>query len=60
MNCPNCEKELNLHDWYGTNMGFTRTPKKIGDIYKCDNEQCESYEQSFHTRNGELLEGFPC
>jgi hypothetical protein len=60
MNCPNCKQELKYHDWFGTNMGFTRIAKKIGDIYKCENEECENYEQFFYTRREELFEGYPC
>jgi len=60
MECPSCNEELEYHDWYGTNMGFTRVNKKVGDIYICKNEKCESFEQHFHTRNDELLEGYPC
>lgn len=60
MDCPTCNRELEWHDWYGTNMGSTREPNKLGDIYICQNEECESYEEHFHTRQGELCEGYPC
>ncbi len=60
MNCPNCTKELVYKDWYGTNMKFNGSGNKKGNIYSCENESCESYEEHFHTRNGELQEGYPC
>lgn len=59
MECPNCEKELNCIDWYGFNMGTGREIKS-GDIYKCLNEDCLSFEQHFYTRKGQLNEGYPC
>ena len=60
MLCPYCSHELGYHDWFGTNMG--RNPHKTGDIYICQNEDCEAYEQHFYTRinDNELYEGFPC
>ena len=65
MNCLYCEKELKYHDWYGTNMPLgehsSRVPNKRGDIYKCENEECDQYEGFFYTKNGdELFEGYPC
>jgi hypothetical protein len=71
MICPYCEYELEYHDYYfkgnyeaynkgHSNSGF----KKLGDIYRCPNEDCESqvFNGHFHTRgdNDELIEGHPC
>lgn len=60
MECPYCEQELTYDDWYGTNMGYHRENNKLGDIYKCENESCEAFEEHFHTRNEELVQGYPC
>ncbi|MFQ3543532.1 hypothetical protein Q7A53_05550 [Halobacillus rhizosphaerae] len=70
MECPCCESELAYEDWYYTgnysayekgyeDSGF----KKLGDIYKCSNEECDYFEEYFHTRNNDdsqLFEGYPC
>lgn len=62
MECLYCGEELKYHDWFGVNMKFDGTGEKRGDIYKCENEKCEAYEETFYTRNGsdELHEGYPC
>ena len=60
MECPYCEKELDWHDWYGTKM-WSSSPKKSGDIYRCQNEECEVFDEYFYTDgNGEVHEGYPC
>lgn len=68
MECPYCEEELHCNYYYYTgnlaayekgdsNSGF----QKLGDIYKCDNEECEMYQESFYTDSqDELYEGYPC
>lgn len=64
MDCPYCGKELKYHDWFGTKMKFNGSGNKKGDIYKCENEECESsdFNNSFYTRGNsdELHEGYPC
>ena len=65
--CPYCEELLKYKDYYGKNLmldNFDR-PKpgfvKSGDIYKCENDRCIMYQESFHTdATGELHEGYPC
>lgn len=62
MECPYCEEELNDHDYYGRGIPGRSDFQKVGDIYKCENEECEAYQQTFYTRgnNDELHEGYPC
>jgi hypothetical protein len=34
--------------------------ERMGDIYKCVNEECEMYQEYFYTdKYGELYEGYP-
>ena len=69
MKCPICGNELKYCDYYGTNLhldsfdnpkeGF----KQEGEIYKCENEDCDSYAFNyyFHTdKQNNLKEGYPC
>ena len=67
MECPECEEELQYVDFYGRNLhldSFGRVKdgfEKEGDIFKCKNEHCTSYEEFFRTSyNGELRYGYPC
>jgi hypothetical protein len=73
MECPYCEQELHYHDTYGTGrheyyygtaangIHYPSTWKKLGDIYKCENEECEAFEQHFYTdERDNLHEGYPC
>ena len=73
MECPCCGEELNCIDHYGTGrpehyygtaangIYYPSTYEKLGDIFKCDNEECECYEEHFYTdTNDELHEGYPC
>ena len=61
MKCPYCGEELEYHDYYGNGIPGRNDFKKIGDIFKCENEECEAYEEHFYTdRNDELCEGYPC
>lgn len=61
MNCPHCEQEMNYQDYYGLGIPGRNDFKKIGDIYKCQNEECEVFDTHFHTNNsGGLREGYPC
>lgn len=75
MECPYCEKELIYQDYYYTGRpeGFFGTVangihykqssdyKKLGDIYKCFNEECQRYQEHFYTdMHGDIHEGYPC
>lgn len=62
MVCIYCEEELNYWDTYGFGIPGRSDFKEIGDIFKCENEECECYQETFYTKNndGELYEGFPC
>jgi hypoxanthine phosphoribosyltransferase len=68
MECPYCGSDLKWHDYYGKKQyadHYYIYPQswieKTGDIYKCNNEECESYEQDFYTdKQGDLHEGYPC
>lgn len=61
MECPYCEEELQYHDYYGFGNPYGPQFVKQGDIYKCDNDSCEMYEEHFYTdKQDELHEGYPC
>lgn len=61
MNCPYCEEEMPAHDYWGIGNPFRSDFVKRGDIYKCQNEECEMYGESFYTdQSDELHEGYPC
>jgi hypothetical protein len=63
MECPYCGQELEYHDYFGRYLGKDRWDKK-GEIYKCQNEECESmvFNYFFYTRldSDNLQEGYPC
>jgi hypothetical protein len=66
MECPYCKEELTWDDVYGRNLRLDRWDRikpgfeKVGDIYRCDNGNCE-YQGFFYTDFGdELHEGYPC
>lgn len=67
MECPYCGEELKWDDVYGRNLRLDRWDRikegfqKEGDIYACNNEECE-YQGHFYTcsSNSELHEGYPC
>jgi len=68
MECPYCGCELKCTDYYGKRQiaeHYWQYPQswieKEGDIFKCDNEACEMYQESFYTDSrDELYEGYPC
>jgi hypothetical protein len=60
MECPYCGLELIFEDYYGRGLS-EHAFEKLGDIYRCNNEDCESYREYFYTdSNDELHEGYPC
>jgi hypothetical protein len=77
MECPICNEELDCIDYFyqgrperftgtagcGLHYPATKDYKVIGDIYKCNNEDCEGYQESYHTHRenpDDLHEGYPC
>ena len=62
MECPYCEKELNYDTYWGRTC--THQDGHIeGDIYQCENEDCEMYQESFHVHRSnpdDIHEGYPC
>jgi hypothetical protein len=68
MNCPYCGAELTLDDYYGKTQHaehYWIYPhswiEKEGDIFKCNNEDCGAYQETFYTdKQGDLHEGYPC
>ncbi len=75
MECPECEEELVNHDYYycgrpesfygtaGNGIHYPATPnyRKLGDIFKCGNEECECFDEHFYTdEQGNLHHGYPC
>lgn len=69
--CPACTSDLQWKDEYFTGrpesfygnaangIHYPSTKQHLGDIYQCMNEDCECFQSHFHTRNGELIEGYP-
>lgn len=76
MECPYCGQELSFEDTFGNRdyclnaIGYypdypvERNPVKGGDIYRCDNPECEMYQEYFYTLDSDekpiLYEGYPC
>jgi hypothetical protein len=62
MTCPTCEQELLLIDYFGR-IASHQDGHVEGDIYQCENEDCESYQEYYHTHRStpdELHNGYPC
>lgn len=62
MECPICNKELTCIDYFGRILNH-QDGHVEGDIYQCQNEECEGYQEHYHThRNNpdDLHEGYPC
>lgn len=62
MDCPTCGEELLHEDIYGR-LCAHQDGHIAGDIYRCENENCESFMEFFHTYRSnpdDLREGYPC
>lgn len=59
MECEHCEEELTWEDYYGMGIPGRENFEKIGDIYRCDNEDCDGHLY-YTDRSGDLHEGYPC
>lgn len=68
MECLYCRGDLEWEDSYGNRdyIIFGNISGKIGNIYKCTNENCESdvFDNIYHTigndDSDDLIEGYPC
>lgn len=68
MQCPYCEEELLRIDYYGYTKyseHYWIYPRswieKEGNIYQCQNDECERFCDYFYDRcDGDLIEGYPC
>ncbi len=67
MECLYCQQELTCEDFYGKNLRLDNLGKikegfiKTGDIYRCQNEECDYFDEHFYTDSqGNLHEGYPC
>lgn len=61
MECPECGTELEWIDYFGPHQGGGSI-KKVGDIYQCQNEECDAtHFHTFDSESGEPLhDGYPC
>jgi hypothetical protein len=62
MECPYCDVELEYHDYFGR-IAQHQDGHVAGDIYVCENEACDAFQQHFYTyrdKPDELIEGYPC
>jgi len=60
--CPECGEELVYHDYFGRICAH-QDGHIEGDIYQCPNEDCDSFQESFHSHRSnpdDLHEGYPC
>lgn len=60
--CPYCGEELNWEDYYGRILSH-QDGVVLGDIYQCKNENCEMFQEIYHTMRAEgdeLYQGYPC
>jgi hypothetical protein len=68
MECLGCNIELKCIDYYGkikhANNYYTYPQswiEKEGDIFKCENEECEFYDEYFYSdKQNNLKQGYPC
>lgn len=60
--CPECGQELTYEDYYGRICAH-QDGVVIGDIFRCQNEECSRHGDSWHTKRDEggstLHEGYP-
>lgn len=62
MEYPYCGEELN-YDTYWGRICAHQDGHVEGDIYSCENEDCEMYQESFHVYRSnpdDIHEGYPC
>ena len=62
MKCAICNKDLTCIDYFGRILKH-QDGHVEGDIYQCQNEECEGYQEHYHThRNNpdDLHGGYPC
>jgi len=68
MDCPICSVDLSCIDYFGKVKyaeHYWIYPQswieKEGDIYKCNNEDCEGFQEVYHTHgnSNELHDGHP-
>jgi hypothetical protein len=67
VNCHYCSTRMTNSGVYGKNLALDSWGKpmsgfqKAGDIFYCDNVDCEAYCRHFYTDlRGNLHEGYPC
>ena len=60
--CPYCDEELTYDEYFGL-LAAHQSGKVYGDIYTCNNEDCEAHGETFYTYRhnpDEVHEGYPC
>ena len=67
--CPNCGEELKYYDYFGKVKHadhYYLHPQswieKTGEIFKCINENCDSFDEYFYSYNNDNIvhSGYPC
>ena len=62
MECPYCGEEMDEGGCFGR-LASHQDGHIEGDTYKCANEECEMFDEHFHThrnREYDVHEGYPC
>jgi len=59
--CPSCGDDLIYNDFFGK-LFPNQSGDVDGEIYKCDNNSCDYFQEFFHVFNsdGEIRNGYPC